>query len=393
MRILHSGTLDANAGGPAMSTYLALHGLRQLGEDARIVMPPLSAGGKLRGEDVPIHWAPAPWHFPPKIAYSPRLKRVLRQVGAVDVYHAQGIWLYHTYALASVARQAGAPYLISPRGMLYPQDIAKSNAGFKRLSLRLRLLADLNGAACVHATCREEADHCRRLGVKSPICIVPNPVEVRSHYPAPRREGGFRIGYLGRVSRRKNIDGLIRAYQALGTEADGTELVVIGDGDEAYKQELHQLATRVEHGRVRFLGFLNGAEKDAALAQLSLMVMPSEFENLGNVILEGLVRRIPCIATQGAPWEELRTHRCGWWIDYYDPQALPNALREALHTPEDELRAMGERGHSLMQERYSVEAVAQQLRDVYRWVCRLGQRPACVQTNSTINLGGAKDPL
>lgn len=35
MRILHSGTLDVNAGGPAMSTYLTLYGLRELGVDAQ----------------------------------------------------------------------------------------------------------------------------------------------------------------------------------------------------------------------------------------------------------------------------------------------------------------------------------------------------------------------
>ena len=48
MRVLHSGTLDVNAGGPAMSTYYTLYGLRQQQIDAEIIMYPLSANGKLR---------------------------------------------------------------------------------------------------------------------------------------------------------------------------------------------------------------------------------------------------------------------------------------------------------------------------------------------------------
>ena len=47
MNVLHIGTLDSNAGGPAMSTYLTLYGLRQLDVNAEIVMPPLSKNGYL----------------------------------------------------------------------------------------------------------------------------------------------------------------------------------------------------------------------------------------------------------------------------------------------------------------------------------------------------------
>lgn len=145
MRILHSGTLDVSAGGPAMSTYLTLLGLKRLGVKAEIVMPPLKPGSRLMGEEVTVHYSKQP--IVPKIGYIPSLKKTMRELGNFDIYHAQGIWLYHTYALADVARAEGKPYLIAPRGMLYPQDIAKSNKAFKTLSLRLRLLNNLNRAA------------------------------------------------------------------------------------------------------------------------------------------------------------------------------------------------------------------------------------------------------
>lgn len=385
MRVLHSGTLDTNAGGPAMSTYFTLLGLRRIGIDAELIMHPLSPGGRMRGEGIPVHLTPAPRL--PKFGYTAAFKRDVRALGPFDIYHAQGVWQYPTYALADIARQAGKPYVITPRGMLYPQDIAKHSTLLKRLSLKLRLLSDLNQAACVHATCTEEAQHCRNLGVTAPIAVIPNPIEVKA-YSKSQTDGVFRFGYLGRVSRRKNIHGLIDAYIALGEQAHGTELLIIGDGDADYREELHRQALSVKHGTVRFLGFLNGAEKDAALSTLSVLVMPSEFENLGNVILEALVRRIPCIATQGAPWQELRTRRCGWWIDYYDPQALSTALSAALSTPATELQAMGTRGRQLIEQRFSVEAVAEQMAAVYRWICGQGERPECVLQDTTKKLGG-----
>ena len=367
MRILHSGTLDVKAGGPAMSTYYTLLGLKQLGVEAEIIMYPLSPGGRLRGEDVEVHYATAPWEH--KLAYSPRLKKEIAALGDYDLYHAQGVWQFPTYALVDVARKRRKPYLITPRGMLYPQDIRKSNKFFKMLSLKWRLLDDLNRAACIHVTCREEMEHCRDLGVTAPIAIIPNPVEIKE-YTECKKDGTFRLGYLGRLSPRKNVEALIYAFAELGGKTKEAELLIIGGGDAGYeaflKAEVERLGLKKN---VRFTGFLSGKEKDEAMASLTVLAMPSEFENQGNAVLEGLIRGIPCIATKGAPWEELSTHRCGWWTDY-SQAAITEAISAALQTPVEELARMGQRGRQLAESNYAVEVVAGKMLALYNWLLK-----------------------
>lgn len=370
MRILHSGTLDVNAGGPAMSTYYTLYGLKQRGVEAELIMYPLSPNGRLRGEEITVHFAQAPWEH--KMAYAPKLKKKIEALGDFDIYHAQGIWQYPTYALADVARKKGKPYLITPRGMLYPQDIRKSNKFFKKLSLKWRLLDDLNRAACVHVTCKEEMMHCRNLGVTSPIAVIPNPIEIKK-YDERKQDHVFRLGYLGRLSPRKNVESLIYAFAALGDKVKDAELLIIGGGNSEYESFLRDECVRLGVNNVRFTGFLSGKEKDEAIASLSVLAMPSEFENWGNVILEGLIRYIPCIATKGAPWEELETHRCGWWVDY-SQDAITNAVEAALHTPEDQLSEMGRRGYQLVENNYSIEAIASKMLSLYQWVVKQGDK-------------------
>lgn len=370
MRILHSGTLDVNAGGPAMSTYYTLYGLKQRGVEAELIMYPLSPNGRLRGEEITVYFAQAPWEH--KMAYAPKLKKEIEALGDFDIYHAQGIWQYPTYALADVARKKGKPYLITPRGMLYPQDIRKSNKFFKKLSLKWRLLDDLNRAACVHVTCKEEMMHCRNLGVTSPIAVIPNPIEIKK-YDERKQDHVFRLGYLGRLSPRKNVESLIYAFAALGDKVKDAELLIIGGGNSEYESFLRDECVRLGVNNVRFTGFLSGKEKDEAIASLSVLAMPSEFENWGNVILEGLIRYIPCIATKGAPWEELETHRCGWWVDY-SQDAITNAVEAALHTPEDQLSEMGRRGYQLVENNYSIEAIASKMLSLYQWVVKQGDK-------------------
>lgn len=364
MIVLHIGTLDVNAGGPAMSTYLTLKGVRDFGVDAEIMMQPLSMNGRLGGDKVPVHYSHKA--VEKRFSYVPSLKKDILSLGNYDIYHAQGIWQYPTYAMVDVARKLGKPYLITPRGMLYPQDIAKSSTSFKKLSLKWRLLDDLNRAACVHVTCDEEMRHCRNLGVTSPIAVIPNPVEIKD-YPYKKNDSVRRIGYLGRISRRKNIGGLINAFYELGDEAKNAELLIIGGGDEKYERELHMLVENYHMDNVSFTGFLSGEEKDKALASCSVLAMPSEFENLGNVVLEGLVRGIPCIATTGSPWKELQTHHCGWWVPYTQKD-ITYAIRSAINATDEKLHMLGQNGRRLMEECYSVEVIAMKMKALYEWV-------------------------
>lgn len=374
MKILHSGTIDVNAGGPAMSTYLTLYGLRQLGVDAKLIMYPLSVGGSLRGNDVPVYYAKAPIDH--KLCYSPFLKREMVNCGDYDLYHAQGVWQYQTYALVDVARKRRKPYIITPRGMLYPQDIAKASTFFKKMSLKARLLNDLNNASCVQVTCKDEMVHCRNLGVTSPIAIIPNPVEIKE-YTLKKEDATFRLGYLGRLSPRKNVEGLIYAFNALREETKDAELLIIGGGDKNYENFLKNEVVRLGLKNVTFTGFLSGLEKDKAISSCSVLAMPSEFENLGNVILEGLVRGIPCIATKGSPWKELETHQCGWWVDY-SQDAIAHGVNQALHTTTEQLIMMGANGRKLMEENYSIEAVGHKMTELYKWILG-GNKPQFIE--------------
>ena len=298
---------------------------------------------------------------------------LLSAISNVDIYHAQGIWQYPTYALVDIAKKNDRPYLITPRGMLYPQDIAKASTFFKKLSLKLRLLYDLNNSACVHVTCEEEMIHCRNLGISSPIAIIPNPVEIKNYLPHTN-QNCFTIGYLGRISRRKNIESLIYSLANLGIANKECQLLIIGGGDHDYESFLKAEVKRLRLENVHFLGFLSGKEKDEALSKVDILVMPSEFENLGNAVLEGLVRGIPCIATKGSPWKDLETYNCGWWVEY-NQLAITEAIRSAFNSSKSDLAAMGRNGRILVENNYSVNSIANKMKGLYEWIISNSQMP------------------
>lgn len=376
MKVLHTGTINVRIGGPAYATYYTLLGLRELGVEAEVLQFKMGPHGKFQGPDVPVHETDKPWDR--KFQFAPHYKHDLLQLGRYDIYHTQGIWTHRCYATVDVARKWGCPYVISPRSMLYPKDIKRHSTFFKRLSLKFRLMDDLNRAACIHATCDEELRHCRELGITSPIAVIPNPTTI--DFQVEESLGDcFRLGFLGRLDARKNVIGLIRAFAALGERnPNRAELVIIGDWDDAdHKADLQNEVRALGLPNVRFTGFLTGEEKDRELSSLSMLAMPSEYENFGNVILEGLVRGIPCLATQGSPWEDLVTHRCGWWIPYRQ-DALDAAVLEAYRMNPSERRSMGLRGRTLVERKYAYPVVARQMLDLYEWILGRRDRPVFV---------------
>lgn len=375
MNVLHSGSLNVKSGGPALSTYLTIKGLKKNGVDAEIIMPPLDVDGKLIANDVDIYYTAPITNA--RLGYMPGMFDLLKQLPQYDLYHVQGLWQWLGHSVATYSRRNDRPYVMTLRGMLYPQALAHSPL-IKKLSLVLYQRKDLQRATCIQATCEEEMKYYRDLGFTNPVAILPNPIETRGiierSIPINNR---FRIGYLGRVHPRKRIERLIYAFDAMRKELCDAELLIIGADDKSYEEFLRKEVERLHLDNVRFTGFLTGQEKDEAIMSLSYLVVPSDFENFGNIVTEALVRGVPVIASKGTPWQALEEYRCGWWIDN-SQSCINQAIYKAISTSEKERIIMGENGKRLMRENYSVEVLGAKMKRLYEWILNGGEKPEFV---------------
>ena len=152
------------------------------------------------------------------------------------------------------------------------------------------------------------------------------------------------------------------------------ELVIIGSGDKSYEKFLYDEAKRLKLSNVRFTGFLVGEEKDKAITELSVLVVPSDFENFGNIVSEALVRGVPVIASKGTPWKELESYNCGWWINN-DQDTITQTILKAYNVGKDIRFNMGMNGKSLMCNNYSVDVLGAKMKSLYEWVLGQASKP------------------
>lgn len=374
MKIIHViNSMSTSHGGPTRTALLTMQGTRSLGMDVEIVTNLPAPGEEAVSDDPSIRYLPRLGFHDKRWGYSKAISRELTKIGNVDIYHIQGIWLYSGYTTARYAWKQGCPYLITLHGTLYPEALAQSSR-IKKMAMNLYQRRQLQQAACIHATCREEMEHYRALGFTNPVAVLPYPMECDDKAEPLYSRDIKRIGYLGRVHPRKRVERLLEIWNRLGEPG---ELLVMGDGDPAYMQFLRNETERLKLRRVKFEGFVTGEKKNRLLASLTCLVVPSDFENCGIITPEALLQEIPVIASTGSPWQDLDTYRCGRWVNN-DVDTLTGAVQDILSLDEDELQAMGKRGRQLVLDKYSVGVVSRQMRELYAWVAGQGDKPEFV---------------
>lgn len=372
MNIIQLGNLNVKYGGPALSLSLLMRGLIESDTSTTCLMHEIPSGGKLIDNTLPVVYY--------KESYSPGLSKALwgrpnqyEIIKNFDLLHIQGFWGIDTHNASCYARKYGKPYIISPRGTLYPQGLAIHPLK-KKLALKCLLGADLKKASCIHATCPEERDYYWNLGYQNPVAILPNPFDcslINENIPERHK---FKVGYLGRLHPRKHVERLIYAFAEKREELNDAELVIIGSDIPEYENFLKSEVKRLHLSNVFFKGFLAGKEKYDVLRSLSLLAMPSDFENFGNVVPEALAQGVPVMSSKGAPWQSLLKYNCGWWADN-DQDTINKIILEAHKKTQSEICEMGRNGQLFVKKELSHLVLGQRMKLLYEWVLKGGKAP------------------
>lgn len=229
----------------------------------------------------------------------------------------------------------------------------------------------------------------RRLGLDpARVRVIPNGLNLEG-YDQPRWTGGGGalvrddgsavarppapvLGYLGRMCREKGLDTLVEAFIELKRRDRVPRLKLhigggCGPGDEPFvKEQRKRLAAAGFIGETQFVPNLSRAEKIAFLQGLTVFSVPADCgEAFGLYVLEALAAGVPVVQPRVAAFPEiLEATGGGVLCEPGSPKALADAIEELLLHP-DRARALGEQARRAVRERFSVEAMADEVVRAY----------------------------
>ena len=385
-------------------------------------------------------WAPVPAEVfqtkgPRGFGYAPRLLQ--RMVSSqADVAHLHYMWMYPSVAIRRWAAITGRPYLVTPNGMLEPWAL-RNSAWKKQLAGLFYENRMLHGAACLQANTEKELTDIRAYGLKNPIAVIPNGVEVPETNAEALKHERKTLLFLGRLHPKKGLVNALRAWAEVRGQRsevrgqDDWQFIIAGWDQGGHEADLKRLcnelglsysdipasdyvgetptlpeSSSVSHltplgtsGRARralptdlrplssdlrppasviFTGPAFGETKDRLLRQASAFILPSFSEGLPMSVLEAWAYRLPVLMTDHCNLPEGFAANAALHIGT-DVASIAEGMRDLLRSPTSDLRSLGDNGRALVERQFTWPQVAGQMKEVYDWVLGGGPKPGCVQ--------------
>jgi glycosyltransferase involved in cell wall biosynthesis len=326
---------------------------------------------------------------PRAIGYSPDLRRILQEeIRLTDVMHVHGIWMYPGALAFRLSRHTGCKRVVSPHGMLEPWALKHSRLK-KRLAGWLFETRNLRTADCLHALCHAEAENFRKYGLRNPIAVIPNGVDLeppekrddkeeflREH---PDLRGRQLLLFLSRIHPKKGLPELLRAWAKIRAGDLNWSLLVVGSAELNHESELRKIAADLGIGQhIHFLGPAYGQEKHKTLAAADAFVLPSFSEGFSMAVLEAAAAALPVLLTKECNFPELAA--AGAAIEVPSGAVgITEGLAKFLKLNETQRNLMGSKGLELIKCSYAWPTVASEMMRVYNWLANKGSQPDCIQ--------------
>jgi glycosyltransferase involved in cell wall biosynthesis len=174
----------------------------------------------------------------------------------------------------------------------------------------------------------------RRLGVSADrIAVCPHGAPA---WPArtKRPTGGY-VLFLGTLEPRKNIGGLLKAFEQLLQSPRGArgghppELVLAGGAADEAQPWLDRIAQPPLRGSVRWIGYVNPSDRYALYQGARMLVLPSFEEGFGLPVIEAMTVGVPVVASNRGALPEVLGD-AGPLVDPDDTEALAAAIERML---------------------------------------------------------------
>ncbi|HEV2750125.1 MAG TPA: glycosyltransferase family 4 protein [Gemmatimonadales bacterium] len=390
MRILHIVTAFPRHEGDVIAPWLVelLKRLQAAGHDVEVFCSAYRGGGGALYEGIPVHrfrYFPARWEDLTHDEAAPdRMRRSWRYQLMPAFYVAGGmlaVWrlcrrrrydVVHVHwpmphaLFGAVARATCGARLVT---LWYGVELRWVQGSLPWLRWLVRWA--LNTSDQVVAISSYTAREIKRVS-DVPVRVIPYTVglpTVAPPSPAARRDGGFRVLFVGRLVERKGVAELIEGVRRLSPTLD-VRLDVIGDGPE--RARLEALVREGGLGdRVTLRGRVSAAELRAAYGAADAFALPSildsrsDTEGLGVVLLEAMSYGVPVIGSDigGIP-DIIVDGETGLLVPPGNPAALAAALRRLAAERGLAVR-LGSAGREHVRNDFSWESIVAQWEECY----------------------------
>jgi GalNAc-alpha-(1->4)-GalNAc-alpha-(1->3)-diNAcBac-PP-undecaprenol alpha-1,4-N-acetyl-D-galactosaminyltransferase len=158
--------------------------------------------------------------------------------------------------------------------------------------------------------------------LKKKTISISNPIEIKKKFKITPKKNI--ILYIGRLSYEKGVDRLIDGFDLFLKKKPLFKLFIIGSGNQK-DYLIEKVKKKNLLKKVYFINWQSDLKEYYLKAKA--LILPSYFEGFGNVIIEALNYKLPCISTNtDGPSEILKNGKYGLIIKNNSKNSISNGL-------------------------------------------------------------------
>jgi glycosyltransferase involved in cell wall biosynthesis len=298
----------------------------------------------------------------PQYYFMSGLSKLLRDgfFNDFDIIHAFEYPIYPTDFLTLKKLQINAPLLISAHGSIHQFSSFPFNY-LKKIHNNF-MLRYKNRVSKFLASTLAEKKHLIKCGIdESKIEILP--LGVKSLKLDFTKRNGKNITYIGRLSKTKNVELLVKAFAKLHN--NDANLIIAGP-DYGSLSMLKNLIQKLKiENRVTFTGWITEEEKIDLLSKTSIFVHPSLEDVFSLSLAETSASGVPVIAFDVEANSEIIIDMVtGKIIKEKNSESLRKAIDDILNN-EELIIQFSENGRVLTSKKYNWSQTASILQNLY----------------------------
>lgn len=288
-------------------------------------------------------------------------------------------FLFHAnLATRLAAPWAGAPWVVS--GLRVAERRKEWHLVLDALTASLA-----SGSVCVSDGVYRYSRDVGRLPIER-LAVIPNGIDpgpFDAAPPLPRASLGVPANahlalFVGRIDPQKGLPDLLEvARRVVVPTRPDWRLALAGDGPSRSALQEFTRASPTLASRIHWLGRRDDVPR--LLKTADVLVLPSHWEGMPNVVLEAMAARLPVVATAVEGTEELVIPgQTGWLVPPGRWEPLGAALLDAAADP-DRARRFGEAGRIRAEAEFSIDRVVQLYDEL--WSIVLGYEPRNIRAD------------
>lgn len=310
---------------------------------------------------------------------------IFTNIKQYKIVHIHALFSFTSVAAAWAARLAGIPYIIRPLGTLANYGITQRRPWLKRLSLAMIEAPLLRHAAAVHFTSEIEKQEAESLGIPMNGVVIPLGIEEFSQKANkkliveqyPQTQNKTIILFLSRFDPKKNIEGLLRAISICKNTSQDICLIIAGDGNPDYVQNLKSLSSSLNLDQyIIWTGQLEGELKTSAFACTDIFTLPSFSENFGIAVAEALMAGLPCVVGKGvAISTEIEAFNAGI-VTNPTPESIAEGLSKLINN-KAQRQKLAINARNLAHQEFSIDTMGNRLVELYQNILSKNSHKSC----------------